>query len=340
MKIFYSETHRRHDPPFEVFDGGLRTPYMENPDRIDRMLNALRETGEAEILEPADFGLDPILAVHDAEYIEFLASCWTEWLDSQPQDSSVLLPATFALRRTPQRPTSLLGRAGYHIMDLSACIVEGTYQAALASANCALSAAESVVGGQRSAFALCRPPGHHAGKDYAGGYCFINNAAVAANWLTSHGRVALLDVDYHCGNGTQDIFYARRDVLTISIHADPNFEYPHFAGFADETGEGDGLGYHINFPLPAGTDDAAYLATLDIALERIRKFDPKHLVVSAGMDIYADDPLGRIKVSTAGIGEIGKRIAALRLPTVIVMEGGYNNDALGRNITAFLGEFK
>ncbi len=340
MKIFYSETHRRHDPTFEVFDGGLRTPYMENPDRIDRMLNALRETGEAEILEPADFGLDPILAVHDAEYIEFLASCWTEWLDSKPWDSSVLLPATFALRRTPQRPTSLLGRAGYHIMDLSACIVAGTYQAALASANCALSAASSVVNGQSSAFALCRPPGHHAGKDYAGGYCFINNAAVAANWLTSHGRVALLDVDYHCGNGTQDIFYSRDDVLTISIHADPDFEYPHFAGFANETGEGDGAGYHVNFPLPAGTDDAAYLATLDIALERIRKFDPKHLVVSAGMDIYADDPLGRIKVSTAGIGEIGKRISALRLPTAIVMEGGYNNDALGRNITAFLGEFK
>jgi acetoin utilization deacetylase AcuC-like enzyme len=340
MKVFYTEAHRLHNPPFEVFDGGLRTPYMENPDRMDRILNALRESGNAEILEPADFGLDPILAVHDSEYIEFLASCWAEWLDSQPQDSSVLLPATFALRRTPQRPTSLLGRAGYHIMDLSACIVEGTYQAALASANCALSAALSVVNGQSSAFALCRPPGHHAGKDYAGGYCFINNAAVAANWLTTHGRVALLDVDYHCGNGTQDIFYARRDVLTISIHADPNFEYPHFAGFADETGEGDGAGYHVNFPLPAGTDDTAYLSTLELALNKIREYQPNCLVVSAGMDIYADDPLGRIKVSTAGIGEIGKRIAALNLPTVIVMEGGYNNDALGRNITAFLGGFK
>ena len=340
MKVFYSEAHREHNPPFEVFDGGRRTPYMENSDRMDRILNALRESDWAEICEPSDFGLDPILAVHDEEYIEFLASAWTDWLDSKPFDSSVLLPATFALRRSPQRPTSILGRAGYHIMDLSACIVEGTFQAALAAANCALSAASSIVDGQRSAFGLCRPPGHHAGKDYGGGYCFINNAAVAANWLSSKGRVAVLDVDYHCGNGTQDIFYSRDDVLTISIHADPDFEYPHFAGFANERGEGKGLGFHQNFPLPAGTDDWSYLLALDEAIRLIREFDPPFLIISAGMDIYADDPLGKIKVSTEGIGEVGRRIAALDLPSVIVMEGGYNNETLGRNITAFLEEFR
>src|SRR5512145_788117 len=225
MKVYYSEAHRKHDPPFEVFDGGLRVPYMENPDRMDRILNALQQTGRAEIMEPRDFGIGPVYAVHDKEYIDFLASSWTEWLASAAEDKSTLLPATFALRRHPQIPTSLLGRAGYYLMDLSACIVEGTYPAALASANCALSAAEAVADGERVAFALCRPPGHHAGKDYAGGYCFINNAAVAANWLTSKGAVVLLDIDYHCGNGTQDIFYKRDDVLTISIHADPNFEY-------------------------------------------------------------------------------------------------------------------
>ena len=224
-------------------------------------------------------------------------------------------------------------------MDLSACIVEGTYEAALASANCALSAAETVVSGQWSAFALCRPPGHHAGKDYAGGYCFINNAAVAANLLSQKGSVAVLDVDYHCGNGTQDIFYDRADVLTISIHADPDYEYPNYIGFADERGEGRGLGYHHNFPLPAGTDDAAYLETLDQALQKIREFKPAYLVVSAGMDIYADDPLGRIKVTTEGIGEIAKSIADLDLPTVIIMEGGYANAVLGKNILAFLSAF-
>jgi acetoin utilization deacetylase AcuC-like enzyme len=339
MKVYYSEAHRKHEPPFEVFDGGLRTPYMENPDRMDRILSALRQTGWAEIVEPKDFGLDPIYAVHDKEYVEFLASCWTEWLASEAEDKSTLLPATFALRRHPEKPTSLLGRAGYYMMDLSACIVEGTYVAALTSANCALNAAEAVAYGERSTFALCRPPGHHAGRDYAGGYCFINNAAVAAGWLSSKGKVAVLDVDYHCGNGTQDIFYERAEVLTISIHADPHFEYPYYAGYAEETGSGVGLGFHRNFPLEKGTDNTRYLSVLEEALGLIREFAPGYLVISAGMDIYADDPLGKITVTTEGIREIGKRIAALDLPTVIVMEGGYNNEALGRNIISFLGEF-
>jgi len=336
MKVFYSETHHKHEPPFEVFDGGLRTPYMENADRMDKILSALYETDWAEINEPKGFGLEPICAVHDKDYIDFLASCWTEWLASEARDKSTLLPATFALRRHPQKPTSILGRAGYYIMDLSACIVEGTYQAALASVNCALSAAEVVADREHIAFALCRPPGHHAGKDYAGGYCFINNASVAANWLSSKGKVALLDIDYHCGNGTQDIFYERDDVFTISIHADPDFEYPHYWGYAEETGTGQGLGFHKNFPLEKGTDNVRYLSALEKALSLIRKFEPKHLVVSAGMDIYADDPLGTIKVTTDGIGEIGKRIASLGLPTVVVMEGGYANAVLGTNIVSFL----
>jgi len=313
---------------------------MENPDRMDKILDALHATEWAEILEPTGFGLEPIYKIHNKDYIDFLASCWTEWLASEAIDKSTLLPATFALRRHPQKPTSLLGRAGYYIMDLSACIVEGTFQAARASANCALSAAEAIVNGKRTAFALCRPPGHHAGKDYAGGYCFINNASVAANRLSMKGKVALLDVDYHCGNGTQDIFYERADVLTLSLHADPNFEYPYYAGYANETGTGAGLGFHKNIPLEKGTDDARYLQALEEALMLIHKFEPNCLVVSAGMDIYADDPLGTIKVSTEGIGEIGKRISALGLPTVIVMEGGYNNEALGRNIVSFLGEFE
>lgn len=336
MKIFYSEEHRKHAPTFEVFDGGLRTPYLENPDRMDRIITALKEVAWAEFCEPLDFGLDPIYAVHDQDYIDFLASCWTDWLDTKPRDPSTLLPATFALRRHPQKPTGLLGRAGYYIMDLSACIVEGTYPAALASAHCALSAANAVADGGRVAFALCRPPGHHAGKDYAGGYCFINNAAVAAHWLSSHGKVALLDIDYHCGNGTQDIFYERDDVLTISMHADPDFEYPHYWGFPEETGFGPGAGFHKNYPLPKGTDDGQYFEALEEALSLIRKFGPQHLVISAGMDIYTDDPLGTIKVTTDGIEEIGKRIASLAIPTVIVMEGGYANEVLGKNIAGFL----
>jgi len=349
MKIFYSEAHRKHYPPFELFDGGKRVPYFENPDRMDRILTALKKTEWAEFVEPTDFGLDPILAVHDKNYLAFLASCWSEWLVYDPTlaeapETHAFLPATFALRRTARVPGSLHGRGGYYMMDLSACIVEGTYAAALASANCALSAAElissSAVNRPSSAFALCRPPGHHAGRDYAGGYCFINNASVAANWLSSKGKVALLDIDYHAGNGTQDIFYKRNDVLTISIHGDPDYEYPYFIGFADERGKDEGLGFHRNFPLQKDTDDAKYLSALDEALTMIKQFAPNHVVVSAGMDTFSGDPLGTFKVTQNGFSEIGKRIAAPGLPTVIVMEGGYANEALGTNIVTLLENFK
>jgi len=226
------------------------------------------------------------------------------------------------------------------MMDLSACIVAGTYKAALASANCALSAAEAVASDQRSAFGLCRPPGHHAGKDYAGGYCFINNASVAANWLSSKGKVALLDIDYHGGNGTQDIFYERNDVLTISIHGDPDYEYPHYTGFADETGTGAGLGFHKNFPLPKDTGDEGYLTALNEALEMILKFAPNYLVLSTGMDTFDGDPLGKFHVTRNGFAKIGKRLAGLTLPTTIIMEGGYANEALGTNIVTLLENFK
>jgi acetoin utilization deacetylase AcuC-like enzyme len=350
VKIFYSDNHRNHHPPFEIFDGGRRVPYLENPDRMDKILDALKKTDWAEFTSPSDFGLEPIHAVHDKEYIAFLASAWTGWLAVDPEAAAspgqnVFLPATFALRRSPSHvPSDLLGKAGYYIMDLSACIVEGTYAAALTSAHCALSAAElvasSAVNRRLSAFALCRPPGHHAGRDYAGGYCFINNASVAAGWLASKGKVAILDIDYHAGNGTQDIFYSRNDVLTISIHADPDFEYPHYAGFADETGAGDGLGFHRNFPLPKGTDDAKYLSALDEALGMIKKFTLDYLVLSAGMDLFNGDPLGKFQITREGIGEIGKRIAALRVPTVIIMEGGYANEDLGVNIVILLENFK
>ena len=340
MKIFYSEEHRKHQPAFELMEGGFRSPYMESPERMDRILAALRETKWAEIIEPDDFGLDPIHAVHARAYVDFLASCWAEWLETEATDKSVLLPATFALRRHPPKPKSLLGRAGYYLMDLSACIVEGTYQAALAAANCALGAAQALLDGEHSSFALCRPPGHHAGKDYCAGYCFINNAAVAANWLSAKGRVAVLDIDYHAGNGTEEIFYEREDVLSISLHADPDFEYPHYAGHADERGQGRGLGFHYNFPLPANTSDEAYLKTLDKALRIIRKFKPNYLVISAGMDLYRDDKLGTFKITRKGIAEIGKHIASLGVPTVTVMEGGYNTEALGKNMVALLKELK
>ena len=348
MKVYYSEAHRRHDPAFEVIDGGQRTPYLESPARMDSILAALQSAGLAEILEPAGFGLEPVRAVHTEGYLEFLGSAWRQWLAAYPENTeapadAAFLPTTFALRRhEPHIPTSLLGRAGYYMMDLSAVISGGTYEAALSAANCALSAAHAISNEESPdpcAFALCRPPGHHAGADYAAGYCYINNAAVAAQWLSRAGRTAVLDVDYHACNGTQDIFYSRSDVLTISLHADPSAEYPYYAGYADETGAGDGRGFHHNFPLPAGIDDQGYLTTLDYALEQIRQFTPRYLIVSAGMDIYEKDPLGRFKITTAGIRAIGDRIAALKLPTVIIMEGGYNTSELGTNMAGFVTPF-
>jgi len=340
MQIFYTDNHKLHNPPFELFDGGQRVPYLENPERMERILSVLKGLDWTEILAPEDFGLDPILAVHDTDYLDFLRTAFEEWMQEETTyEKTALLPATFPPRGWPHRPKSILGRAGYHTFDLSAPIVAGTYEAAIGSANCALSGAKAITGGELSAFALCRPPGHHAGKSFSGGYCYLNNAAIAANWLSALGKVAILDIDYHAGNGTQDIFYERGDVLTISIHADPDEAYPSFCGYADETGTGAGSGWHRNFPLPAGTDDAQYLSTLDEALGLVPLFAPQYLVVSAGMDIFGGDPLGTFKVTRQGIRQIGERVASLQLQTLIVMEGGYNNDALGENISTLLENF-
>ena len=348
MNVYYSDTHAHHHPPFEIFDGGEKVANFEVPQRMERILEALRTDGRFNILPPEDFGLDPLLAVHDEGYLAFLQTAYDEWM-STPLDAdyerSVLLPATFPPAGGRNHvPKSILGRAGYYMMDLSAPITAGTYQAALASANCALSGAKFIIQHSsfnihHSAFALCRPPGHHAGRANCGGYCYINNAAVAAHWLTQFGKVAILDIDYHAGNGTQDIFYNRSDVLTISIHADPNYEYPYYNGYPDETGAGEGLSYHRNFPLPFGADDQIYLASLQHALKLINDYTPNFLVVSAGMDIYGEDPLSKIRVSTNGIRQIGQRIAELNLLTLIVMEGGYNNAVLGANVLAFLEAF-
>jgi acetoin utilization deacetylase AcuC-like enzyme len=340
MQIYYSNIHVLHNPPFELFDGGQPMPYLESPERVERVLSALKQQDWAEIRQPEDFGLEPILAVHDTDYLDFLRSAFEEWIQFKTDyEKTALLPATFLPRGCSHRPKSILGRAGYHMFDLSAPITDGTYQAALGSANCALSGANAIAEGERAAFALCRPPGHHAGKSYCGGYCYLNNAAIAAGWLSTQGKVAILDIDYHAGNGTQDIFYERGDVFTLSIHADPDFEYPSFAGYADETGAGLGSSWHRNFPLPAGTDDEHYLSTLDGALDLIQSYAPTYLILSAGMDLYSGDPLGKFSVTSEGIQTIGSRIASLGTPTLIVMEGGYNNAALGENFARLLNNF-
>lgn len=346
MKIFYSENHYQHNPAFEVFEGGVKNPYLENPDRMERVLSALQSLDWANILAPTDFGLEPILSVHDADYVDYLGAVYDEWIRQGYEYKQMgLLPATFPPRGSTHMPDNILGRAGWYTFDLSAPILADTYQAALSAVNCALSGAKAVTGGEKAAFALCRPPGHHAGKSFSGGYCYLNNSAIAANWLTSYGRVAILDIDYHAGNGTQDIFYQRGDVLSISIHADPSFEYPYYCGYADETGAppeketGFGPGLQRNYPLPRATGDEKYLSTLGDAMMLIQSYEAGYLVLSAGMDIYKDDPLGTFEITRDGIQEIGRAIASLNIPTLIVTEGGYANEALGNNYIALLEPF-
>jgi acetoin utilization deacetylase AcuC-like enzyme len=344
MKIYYSKAHRLHDPEFEIFEGGVKLPQLDIPARLDRILDGLRGTGWTNLLPAEDFGTELLAAVHSRGYLEYLQTAFARWEIEGGElgpdyKSPVLIPACFPPRRSQKIPESVFGQAGYYAFGTGAPITAGTYPAAAAAANCALSAAQAVLAGDRAAFALCRPPGHHAGLDYCGGYCYLNNAAIAAKWLSARTKTAVLDIDYHAGNGTQDIFYSSDEVLTISIHSDPKNHYPSFMGYADECGEGAGLGYHRNFPLPTGTGDSAYLNVLDEALALVRDFSPSVLVVSAGMDIHESDPFSDFKITSGGIETIGKHIAASGIPALICLEGGYNMDTIGQNIHRFLSPF-
>lgn len=339
MKIFFDSTHQHHNPPYEGYAAEGPKPSFEKAERAEIVSAALRQTQWAEFVSPLDFGLEPILEVHSAVYLEYLRSAYQDWQAFSPVSGMAFIPGTYGIDYQQARARSGYEQAGFFLMDTTVAVTPGTFPAAVAAANCALSAARALENSDKAAFALTRPPGHHAGAEICGGYCYFNNAAIAAQWLSRRGKTAILDVDYHAGNGTQDIFYQRADVLTISLHADPAEEYPYYAGFALETGTGAGTGFHRNFPLPAGTDQPHYLKALAQALDLVAHFEPKHLVVSAGMDTYKDEPQGSFKLTQAGIHKIGKEIASLDLPTLIVMEGGYHLPSLGENFAAFLEPF-
>ena len=344
MYVVHSGHHRLHAT------AGLRpdahpSVTSEVPARAEVIFSALQAAGLGPTAAPADHGLDPILAVHDPELVEFLRTLYEQYVDQFGTFEPAVYPDTFAVRPLRRKPTGLLGLLGYYTFGVDCPVVEGTWTAAYWSAQCALTAADLVRSGERAAYALCRPPGHHAAADLFGGFCYLNNAAIVARQLqegsASGARVAILDVDYHHGNGTQSIFYADPTVLYCSLHADPDFEYPYYWGAADERGEGAGEGFTWNWPLPAQTDDARYLAALDESLAAVQAFAPRYLVVSAGFDIAEGDPvaIGGFTISTAGVGEIGRKIAQLGLPTVIVQEGGYGLDRLGEDVVAFLRAF-
>ncbi len=340
MQIVHSPLHLRHDGGMELHRGEL-VPCYEQPARADYIRQALVDAGHM-LVAPRAFGLEALLGVHDAGFVEFLRTAYARWREEGRGGS--MLPSGFPARglRRDRVPTGINGAMGYYAFDAGTPIVEGTWDAAFAAAQCALTAAALVAEGERAAYALCRPPGHHAARGTYGGYCFLNNAALAAQHLRERGfgRVALLDVDYHHGNGTQDIFWERDDVLFVSIHGTPETEYPYFLGYADERGASAGEGYTLNLPLPRGTGWDEYAVALDTALQAVADFGADALVVSLGVDTYEGDPISAFKLGEECFPQLGARLATLGLPSVLVQEGGYAVREIGTNVAGVLGAFE
>ncbi|KQN21635.1 MULTISPECIES: histone deacetylase family protein [unclassified Sphingomonas] len=334
MRMFFDDRQRAHAPTQELHNGGFTT-YAEMPARVDAILAAL---GPVET--PADRGEAAILAVHSPAYVAFLKDAARLWREAGRTGDAI--PYAFPIRgRRPLDLTRIDALIGAHSFDATTPITPDSWAASYGSAQSALAATHVVLEGDRAAFALCRPPGHHAGADYCGGYCHLNTAAIAAQAARDAGvaRVAILDIDYHHGNGTQDIFYDRGDVFYASVHADPRTDYPFFWGHADETGDGDGRGATLNLPLPHGTTIDAFRAAQTTALDAIAAFDPGLLVVSFGADTWAGDPISHFALTTPDFAVLARDIAARGWPTAIVMEGGYAVDALGHNVDSFLRGF-
>jgi acetoin utilization deacetylase AcuC-like enzyme len=328
MKTFYSPAHQGHAPK-EEFEAGRLSPAVEVPERAERVRAEIERRKLGPILPRQYFGDESILRVHDGKFVSFLRTAHADWRARYPNDTADAIPSAWPARGMRFNASDIESRLGSYGSDTATPITRGTFEAARAAADVALSAAQAVCGGERAAFALTRPPGHHASTAMFGGYCYLNNVAIAAQWLADQGlRPAILDVDYHHGNGTQAIFYGRNDVLFVSIHADPAFAFPHFLGFADERGEGAGEGVNFNLPLPKFTDWLAYFVALETAMVRLRDFGPDVLLISLGLDTFEADPISDFRLRRDDYLRLGEAIAALRKPTLFVFEGGYNLDAL------------
>lgn len=352
MKTVYDERHVFHEPHGELHRGRIHSPPFERSERAERIIDSIREAQIGDVVQPEDFGLDPIRKVHGAAYLDFLANIHPQW--RRVHGNTDAIPHVWSCRTLRQViPESLYGRLGYYSFDGGSPITAGTWQAAVTAAHVALTGQKMVQGGERAAFALTRPPGHHAAKDVYGGYCFINHAAVAGQAFRDGGaRVAILDVDYHHGNGTQSIFYECSDVLFVSLHADPSITYPYFLGYADEQGLGAGTGFNMNIPLPDLRTWKQYEPHLEEALERVKKHRADVLVVSLGVDTLGGDPISGENPSTGeapksgflfllpDFEKLGKTLSQPGLPTLFVMEGGYANRHLGSAVVNVLRGFE
>ena len=349
MQVVYSPSHLGHDITHETFMGVL-VPANEVAERAEIIRGALDSDGGFPRLEPTEHGVEPITAVHDPGLVRFLESAWSEvrrqgipWAflsaDTYPNRSMFEGMSDAAIATFVREPVFAGGRAGFWGLDSAAPLVAGTYVAARGAVDVALTAVDLVLdGGIDAAYGLCRPPGHHAARSMYGGYCFFNNAAIAAHAITerTRERVAILDVDFHHGNGSQQIFWRRGDVRYVSIHAHPDRQYPYFLGREDETGEGEGSGENLNIPLAAGATNGDYLAAVDRACEAIAAVPGSVVVVSLGFDTYGLDPIGDFALTTDVYHEVGRRVAALGRRLVVLQEGGYHRPSLGENARAWL----
>ena len=337
MITVYADDHNLHcgllDPRGDEWQ-----PSAECPDRANNVLKVIQDQNFGTLKDPTNFGEDKLTRIHAPDYVQFLKDVWPAWLASNEKGANAR-PDTFVGAGMRHADTDCIaGKLGRYSFDSTSPFVEGSWQAIRTSANIALTGAELVRGGERQAFALCRPPGHHATVNYCGGYCYLNNTALAAQSLLDGGakKIAVLDVDYHHGNGTQSIFYERNDVLTISLHADPSLEYPYFLGYADEPGSGAGHGFNVNYPLPFGTDWKHYEVALADAIQQVQRFEPDGLVVALGLDTFAGDPTTHFNIETEDYLRMGKAIASLGLQTLVVLEGGYSVEHIGINTVKFL----
>ncbi|MED5618125.1 histone deacetylase family protein [Ideonella sp. BN130291] len=343
MLIFHNPVHQGHAGRQEMFRGRL-VPCHETPARLDHVMHELRRRPVGMLREPGAPDMALLRRVHAPHYLDFLASAWADWVALDPANHEVdILPSVWpnhGLRRDVA-PTNFSARVGQYTFDAGTPLGAGTWAAALAGAACAIDAARAVAGGAAVATALTRPPGHHAGADFFGGYCFLNNAALAAQALRDAGveRVAVVDVDYHHGNGTQSLFYERDDVFTASIHGDPRTEYPFYLGYADERGLGRGEGFNLNLPLPVGTGFEAWAQALQQVLGEVRRLGAQALVVALGVDTFEGDPISGFTLRSERYLRMGELLAAARLPTVFTMEGGYAVSAVGVNVVNVLEGF-
>jgi acetoin utilization deacetylase AcuC-like enzyme len=341
MKTVFSPRHRGHSNQVELVAGAI-VPAFERPSRAEYIIERVRGVGLGEVLAPYEHSLKTAAKVHRKDYLDFLPTVWDRW--TAEGRSGTALPFCWPTRglRGDKRPEFIDGLLGYYSFDAGIGFTSGTWDAIKSSHDVALTAAGLIGERERTAFALCRPPGHHAGAGFMGGYCYINNAAVAAQWFLDKGakRVSILDVDYHHGNGTQEIFYSRADVQVINFHADPVQEYPYFLGHEDEKGAGSGEGFNINYPMPFGTEFDDWFAALEHGCGQLAQYKPDVVVVSLGVDTFEKDPISRFKLKSEHYPLIGARIARLGLPTLFVMEGGYAVAEIGVNAVGVLTGFK